>query len=106
MLKQVTTVKCTHVIAQVSLGYYDEEGNLIGEELFPQSGGNVIAAKLFHPHAEELARLIEMCAQQAWEKLAAQGQADGSIHGRDGAAGAGGEGSAGETQGSSLPGRN
>lgn len=105
MLKQVKTVKCTHVIAQVGLGYYDEDGNLIGEEMFPQSGGNVIAAKLFHPHAEELARLIEMCVQQAWEKLAAQGQADGSIHGRDGAADAGHVGSASETQGGLLPGR-
>lgn len=102
MLKQVETVNCTHVIAQVSLGYYDGDGNLIGEELFPQSGGNVIAAKLFHPHPEELMHLIEMCVQQAWEKLAAQGHAERSIHGRDGASGAGIEASPSGAQGSLL----
>jgi hypothetical protein len=83
MLKQVNALKCTHVIAQVGLGYYDEDGNLIGEEMFPQSGENVIAAKLFHPHTEELVHLIEMCVQQAWEKLAAQGHAARPIHGHD-----------------------
>ena len=34
-------------------------------------------AKLFHPHAEELVGLIEMCVGQAWEKLSASGRADG-----------------------------
>lgn len=85
-MKPVKTIKCTHVIAQVGLGYYDAEGNLVSEEMFPQSGGNVIVAKLFHPHAQELASLIEACVAQAWEKFNAQAQAELQAQGRDGTA--------------------
>jgi hypothetical protein len=68
-MDRIATVKCTHVMAQVSLGFYDEEGNLVGEETFPRLNGNVIVAKLFYPHMEQLASLIETCVEQAWAKL-------------------------------------
>ena len=77
MLKQIRTVRCTHIMAQISLGFYDANGNLIGEEVFPQGDTGPLVAKLFHPHAEELVSLIEMCVGQAWEKLSASGRADG-----------------------------
>jgi hypothetical protein len=99
MLKQVNTIKCTHVIAQVALGYYDAEGNLIGEEMFPQAGGNVIVAKLFYPHTAELSSLITACVQQAWEKLSAQGQAERQASERDGAEKAGAERDGSEPEG-------
>ena len=31
MMKPISSVKCTHIVAQVSLGFYDAEGNLVGE---------------------------------------------------------------------------
>src|SRR5258708_1942431 len=74
MSGQIETVKCTHVVAQVSVGFYDAEGNLVGEEMFPQSGENLIAAKIFHPHEEQLRTLVQHCTQQAWEKLVAEGR--------------------------------
>ena len=83
----VHAIKCTHVVAQVSLGFYDSEGNLLREEVFPQSGGSPGLATLFHPHAVQLGKLIEMCLGQAWEKVAAedaaeeQGPAGGSSSG-------------------------
>lgn len=83
-MKQVKTIKCTHVIAQVALGYYDGEGNLVGEETFPQAGENVIVAKLFHPHTQELALLIDVCVAQAWEKFNAQAQAELQAQGQGG----------------------
>ncbi len=76
-MKQIQTVKCTHVDAQVSLGYYDADGNLVGEEVFPQSQGNLIVARLFHPHTEQLTSLIEQCIKQAWEQIQGDAQADG-----------------------------
>src|SRR5437879_13484268 len=75
MLKQIHTVSCTHVIAQVSLGFYDADGNLVGEETFPQGDTGPLVAKLFHPHSQELASLIATCVEQAWQKLRASGQA-------------------------------
>jgi hypothetical protein len=48
MNRPVASVKCLSVIAQVTLGYYDEDGNLVHEELFPQMDGNLLTAKLFH----------------------------------------------------------
>jgi hypothetical protein len=71
MMKKVVTVKCTSIFAQVNLGFYDEAGNLVGEETFPQVNGNVVAAHLFHPHPEQLSSLIDHCVQQAWEKIQA-----------------------------------
>ena len=73
MLKQIHTVSCTHVIAQVSLGFYDADGNLVGEETFPQGDTGPLVAKLFHPHSQELASLIATCVEQAWQKLRASG---------------------------------
>jgi hypothetical protein len=75
-MSHVQTVKCTCVLAQVSLGFYDEAGNLVGEETFPQVDGNVAAARVFYPHAEQLGSLVDLCVQQAWEKLWASGQAE------------------------------
>jgi hypothetical protein len=69
MNKPIAAVRCTHVVAQVSLGFYDAEGHLVGEETFPQGEGSVLVAKLFHPHPQQLAGLIETCVQQAWQKL-------------------------------------
>jgi hypothetical protein len=69
MTQRVVAIKCTHVVAHVSLGFYDAEGNLVGEELFPQNQGNVIRAQLFHPHQDQLVRLIETCVEQAWAKI-------------------------------------
>jgi hypothetical protein len=68
-MKQIARVRCTHVVAQVNLGFYDADGNLVGEETFPQNNGSVVTAKLFHPHREQLERLIELCVEQAWGKL-------------------------------------
>jgi hypothetical protein len=85
MNKPVASVKCLSVIAQVSLGYFDEDGNLVGEEMFPQMEGNVLTAKLFHPHAEQLATLVQTCIEQACAKLGAQGRAALPISGPDGA---------------------
>jgi hypothetical protein len=31
---QVKTIKCSHVLAQVSVGFYDADGNLVGEEMW------------------------------------------------------------------------
>jgi hypothetical protein len=70
----VASVKCLSVVAQVSLGYFDDDGNLIGDEMFPQSEESLLTAKLFHPHAEQLATLIQTCVEQAWAKLGAQGR--------------------------------
>ena len=86
MERVIQQVRCLNVVAQVSLGYYDAEGNLIGEELFPQVDGNVLTAKLFHPHPEQLARLIETCVEQAWAK---QAMAAGGAVGMNGAEGVG-----------------
>ena len=88
-MQQVVTVKCTHVVAQVGLGFYDAEGNLVGEEMFPQSGGELIVAKLFHPHQDQLGALIEMCVQQAWQKIngGAPAELSPSGHSMPGAAG-------------------
>jgi hypothetical protein len=72
MNRPVARVKCLSVLAQVTLGYYDEEGNLVHEELFPQMDGNVLTAKLFHPQVEQLEKLIQTCVEQAWAKLGAQ----------------------------------
>jgi hypothetical protein len=65
----------------------DAEGNLVREEVFPQCGGRLSAARLFHPHAQELKRLIEACVEQAWAKLAAEASAEELALGRDGAGG-------------------
>jgi hypothetical protein len=92
MTKHVATVKCLSVIAQVSVGYFDEDGNLVGEETFPQVDGNVLTAKLFHPHAEQLATLIQTCVEQAWAKLGAQGRVVLPVGGTDEAAGDGANG--------------
>ena len=73
-MRSIYTIKCTHVDAQVSLGYYDAEGNLIGEEVFPQSQGGLVTARLFHPHIDQLRSLIETCVEQAWAKLTAQAE--------------------------------
>lgn len=78
MLKQVHTVRCTHIVAQVSMGFYDADGNQVGEEIFPQGESGPLVAKLFHPHTEELASLISTCVDQAWEKLRQCGAADTS----------------------------
>jgi len=75
MVRQIASVQCTGVIARVSLGFYDEEGHLVGEETFPQVDGTVGAAKLFYPHADQLASLIESCVAQAWGQLTASGRA-------------------------------
>jgi hypothetical protein len=75
-MSHVQSVKCTYVLAQVNLGFYDDAGNLVGEETFPQVDGNVAAARLFHPHAEQLGSLVDLCVQQAWEKLRASGQTE------------------------------
>jgi hypothetical protein len=72
-MKHVASVKCLSVIAQVTIGYYDEDGNLLNEELFPQVDGNVLTAKLFHPQVEQLARLMATCVEQAQAKLSAEG---------------------------------
>lgn len=89
-MKPVAAIRCTHVVAQVSLGYYDAEGNLVGEETFPQLEGNPTVAKLFYPHAEQLATLITGCVEHAWAKLQAQGQVEAALapgeHGADGRA--------------------
>jgi hypothetical protein len=69
MPRQIVSVRCTHVLVQVSVGFYDQEGNLVGEETFPQSDGAVIAAKLFHPHGEQLVSLINSCIEQALARL-------------------------------------
>jgi hypothetical protein len=74
MSRSVAAVKCTHIMAQVSLGYYDEEGNLLGEEAFPQEDGRVLTARLFHPRAEQLEKLVAACIEQAWRKLIAQSE--------------------------------
>jgi hypothetical protein len=87
MTKHVATVKCLSVIAQVSVGYFDEDGNLVGEETFPQVDGNVLTAKLFHPHAEQLATLIQTCVE-----LGAQGRVVLPVGGTDEAAGDGANG--------------
>jgi hypothetical protein len=88
MKEAAVTVKCMHVVAQVSVGYYDEAGNLVGEEMFPQVEGNLLTAKLFYPHPEQLAKLIETCLEQARAKLGAQGQAVLPVaNGRDGGRG-------------------
>ena len=73
-MRKITAIKCTNVLVQASLGFYDEEGNLVGEETFPQPGGNVGAARVFYPHDEQLARLIEYCIEQAWAKVKTQAQ--------------------------------
>jgi hypothetical protein len=75
-MKQIQTIKCTHVDAQVSLGFYDAEGNLVREEAFPQSAGSLQVARLFHPHEEQLGFLIRMCVQQAWEEINAGAPAE------------------------------
>jgi hypothetical protein len=54
------------------VGFYDADGNLVGEETFPQANGALVTAKMFHPHSEQLERLIEMCVEQAWTKLNGQ----------------------------------
>lgn len=72
MNQSVASVKCLSVIAQVTMGYYDEDGNLVHEELFPQVDGNVLTAKLFYPQTEQLAQLIHTCTEQAGLKLRAQ----------------------------------
>jgi hypothetical protein len=74
-MSEIARIRCTHVLVQVNLGYYDADGNLVGEETFPRSEGEVITAKLFHPHADQLLKLIEACTAQAAERLAAQQQA-------------------------------
>jgi hypothetical protein len=72
MNRPVASVKCMSVLAQVTMGYYDEDGNLVHEELFPQMEGNVLTAKLFHPQVEQLEKLMETCVEQAWAKLGSQ----------------------------------
>jgi hypothetical protein len=80
----VKTIKCTRVVAQVSLGFYDAERNLLREELFPQSEDRLGAATLFHPHLEQLGKLVETCREQARTEVAAE-VAAGAIPGQDGA---------------------
>jgi hypothetical protein len=46
--------------------------------------GNIAAAKLFHPHAEQLVSLIETCVEQAWVKLGPPVETEPSAGGRDG----------------------
>lgn len=74
-MNEIARIRCTHVLVQVNLGYSDADGNLIGEETFPQAEGRILTAKLFHPHAEQLLHLIEACISQASERLAAPRQA-------------------------------
>jgi len=74
-MAQVHVVRCNQVVAQVSLGYYDAEGNLVGEAIFPQGETGPSVARLFHPHGEQLVSRVEWCVQQAWEALRANGQA-------------------------------
>lgn len=83
-MTQVRTIRCTHVLAQISLGFYDEEGNLVSEETFPQVNGSIAAARLFYPHSEQLANLIEICVRQAWEKLGSGGHVNPAIPGTNG----------------------
>lgn len=90
----IASVKCMSVVAQVALGYYDDDGNLLNEELFPQVEGNVLTAKLFHPHAEQLATLIQTCIEQGWTKLGTQGRAVLPLSGTDMALGNGASGEA------------
>jgi hypothetical protein len=97
MNTRIANLKCTHVLAQVSLGYYDEEGNLIGEEAFPQSDGNVLTAKLFYPHAEQLENLIGICVELAWAKLNASAEGAASAL-RGGLGEPGGDGSTNGTK--------
>lgn len=68
-MNEIQTIRCTCVLAQVNVGFYDQEGNLVGEETFPQLDGRVAAARDFHPHGAQLASLIDMCVQQGWEKV-------------------------------------
>ena len=75
-MSHIRSVKCTSVLALVNLGFYDAAGNLVGEETFPQVDGNVGAARVFYPHPEQLGSLVDLCVQQAWEKLRASGQAE------------------------------
>jgi hypothetical protein len=82
-MKQIKSVRCTHVIAQVCLGCYDENGNLVGEAMFPQVEGSAVPAKLFHPHDQELTHLIAACIEQGWEKLQTQGLAEAPMQLRD-----------------------
>jgi hypothetical protein len=72
-LKPVAVVKCNHVSAQITLGYYDAEGNLVAEEAFPQTQGTGLTARLYYPYAEELSSLIDLCIDQAREKLEGAG---------------------------------
>lgn len=74
MSTQIKTVKCTHVVAQVSVGFYDAEGNLISEALFPQVEGRAVPARLFYPHERALVALIDACIQQACHSLGATAQ--------------------------------
>ena len=76
-MSHIRTVKCTSVLAQVNLGFYDEAGNLVGEEAFPQVDGNIGAARVFYPHAEQLGSLVDLCVHQAWEKINASCQGAG-----------------------------
>ena len=69
MMPRVTHIRCTYVVAQVNVGFYDEDGNQVGEETFPQVEGRVAAARVFYPHPEQLASLIDVCLQQGWEKI-------------------------------------
>jgi hypothetical protein len=82
-MRHIASIKCSSVVAQLVLGYYDQDGNLVGEETFPQVEGNVLTAKLFHPHAEQLATLIQTCIEQAWAKLGAQGRGGHPMPGSD-----------------------
>lgn len=75
-MKHIQDIKCTHVDAQVSLGFYDAEGNLVREEAFPPRDGSLQFARLFHPHPEELSGLISLCVEQALAKLAAEASAE------------------------------
>jgi hypothetical protein len=72
----VHVIRCNYVVAQVSLGYYDQEGNLVGEETFPRGENGPAVAKLFHPLGVQFASLIDTCVDQAWEKLRAAEQAE------------------------------
>ena len=85
-MARVKNIKCTHVVAQVSLGFYDAEGNLVREEVFPQNQGALNVARLFYPHPEQLTALIELCTEQAWAKLDAEAAAEAPAAGPDEAA--------------------
>lgn len=73
MVSQIRTVKCTSVLAQVNVGFFDQDGNMVAEAAFPQAEGRAGGARLFNPHQEQLGAFIDLCIQQAWEQLKAGG---------------------------------